>query len=185
MFWQKNSNKEIEITKRNQIEILKLKSIITEMKNSLWGSIAYLIKEKKQYANVKIGQLKLFSLRCRNKINEEKETLRYTWYTIEHMGFPEGKKRKNRTEELQDGKRVRRGDHLPPHKHIRNTSTCGTTPTENLLNAGRRPQTSQKARNTPTYLGRAKEKRINRDKRIGTGPAPLGGSCEGGTVSTH
>ena len=37
MFWQKNSNKEIEITKRNQIEILKLKSIITEMKNSLEG----------------------------------------------------------------------------------------------------------------------------------------------------
>ena len=28
------------------------------------------------------------------------------------------------------------------------------------------------------YLGRAKEKRKNREKRIGTGPAPLGGSCE-------
>ena len=40
-----------------------------------------------------------------------------------------------------------------------NTSTCGTTPTEHLLNTGRRPQTSQKARNSPTYLGRAKEKR--------------------------
>ena len=36
-----------------------------------------------------------------------------------------------------------------------------------------------------TYLGRAKEKRKNRDKRIGTGPAPVGGSCEGGKVSTH
>ena len=36
-----------------------------------------------------------------------------------------------------------------------------------------------------TYLGRAKEKRNNRDKRIGTGPAPLGGSCEGRKVSTH
>ena len=46
-------------------------------------------------------------------------------------------------EELQDGRRVRRGDHLPPHKYIRNTSTCGTTPTEHLLNTGRRPQTSQ------------------------------------------
>ena len=42
-----------------------------------------------------------------------------------------------------------------------------------------------KARNSPTYLGRAKEKRKNRDKRIGTGPAPAGGSCEGGKVSTH
>ena len=30
-----------------------------------------------------------------------------------------------------------------------NTSTCGTTPTEHLLKAGRRPQTSKKARNSP------------------------------------
>ena len=35
------------------------------------------------------------------------------------------------------------------------------------------------------HLGRAKEKRKNREKRIGTGPAPLGRSCEGGKVSTH
>ena len=42
-----------------------------------------------------------------------------------------------------------------------------------------------KARNSPMYLGRAKEKRKIRDKRIGMGPAPLGGSCEGGKASTH
>ena len=42
-----------------------------------------------------------------------------------------------------------------------------------------------KGKKLPTYLGRAKEKRNNRDKRIGTGPAPVGGSCEGGKVSTH
>ena len=29
--------------------------------------------------------------------------------------------------DLQDGGRVKRGDHLPPHKYIRNTSTCGKT----------------------------------------------------------
>ena len=46
--------------------------------------------------------------------------------------------------DLQDGGGVRRGDHIPPHKYIRNTSTCRTTPTEHLLNTGRRPQTSQK-----------------------------------------
>ena len=28
--------------------------------------------------------------------------------------------------DLQDGGGVRRGDHLPPHNYIRNTSTCGT-----------------------------------------------------------
>ena len=65
-----------------------------------------------------------------------------------------------------------------------NTSTCGTTPTEHLLNAGRRPQTSQKARNSPcTWVGQKKKEKT--DKRIGMGPAPLGGSCEGGKVSTH
>ena len=42
-----------------------------------------------------------------------------------------------------------------------------------------------KGKTLPTYLGRAKEKRKNRDRRIGTGPAPVGGSCEGGKVSTH
>ena len=86
--------------------------------------------------------------------------------------------------DLQDGRRVRR-DQLPSHKYIRTTSTSGTTPTEHLLNTGRRPQTSQKVRNSPTYLGRAKEKRKNRDKRIGMGPAPVGRSCEGGKFSTH
>ena len=42
-----------------------------------------------------------------------------------------------------------------------------------------------KGKKLPTYLGRAKEKRKDRDKRIGMGPAPVGGSCEGGKVSTH
>ena len=63
-------------------------------------------------------------------------------------------------EELQDGGRVRRRDHLPPHKYIRNTSTCGRTPTEHLLNAGRRPHTSQKARNSPrTWVGQKKKEK--------------------------
>ena len=67
--------------------------------------------------------------------------------------------------DLQDGRGVRRADHLPPHKHIRNTSTCGTTPTERLPKAGRRPQTSQKARNSPhTWVGQKKKQRQkNRD----------------------
>ena len=56
----------------------------------------------------------------------------------------------------EDG--VRRGDHLSPHKYIRNTTTCGTTPTEHLLNAGRRHQTSQKARNGPRTLVGQKKK---------------------------
>ena len=86
---------------------------------------------------------------------------------------------------LSRWRRMRHGDHLPPHKYIRNTSTCGTPPTEHLLNAGRRPQTSQKARKSPcTWVGQKKKGRT-KNKRIGMGPAPLGGSCEGGKVSTH
>ena len=86
--------------------------------------------------------------------------------------------------DLHDGGGVRRGDRLPPHKYIRNTSTWGTTPTEHLLNAGRRPQTSQKVGNSPrTWVGQKKKEKT--DKRIGTGRAPLGGSCEEGKVSTH
>ena len=67
---------------------------------------------------------------------------------------------KNNVGDLQDGGGVRRGDHLPPHKYIRNTSTRGTTPTEHLLNAGRRPQTSPKARNSQsTCVGQKKKEK--------------------------
>ena len=71
--------------------------------------------------------------------------------------------------ELQDGGRVRRGDHLLPHKYIRNTSTRGTAPTEHLLNTGRRPQTSQKARNSPrTWVGQKKKEKTEPKNRDGT-----------------
>ena len=67
--------------------------------------------------------------------------------------------------DLQDGGGVRCGDHLPPNKYIRNTSTRGTAPTEHPLNTGRRPQTSQKARNSPcNWVGQKKKQRQkNRD----------------------
>ena len=62
---------------------------------------------------------------------------------------------------LQGGRGIGHGDHLPPHKYIKNTSTCGTTPTEHLLNAGRKPQTSQKARKSSrTWVGQGKKKKI-------------------------
>ena len=41
------------------------------------------------------------------------------------------------------------GDHLLPHKHIKNPSEYGTTPTEQLLNGRRRPQTFKKASLSP------------------------------------
>ena len=86
--------------------------------------------------------------------------------------------------DLQDGRGVRRGDHPLPHKYIKNTATCGTTSTEHLLNAGRRPQTSQKARKSPrTWVGQKKKEKT--ETKIGMGPAPLGGSCEEGKASTH
>ena len=62
--------------------------------------------------------------------------------------------------DLQDGRGVRRGDHLPPNKYIKNTSTSGTAPTEHLPNTGRRPQTFQKARKSPrTWVGKKKKEK--------------------------
>ena len=62
--------------------------------------------------------------------------------------------------DLQDGRGVRHGDHLPRHKYIKNTSTCATTPTEHLLNTGRRLQTSPKARNSScTWVGQKKKEK--------------------------
>ena len=69
-----------------------------------------------------------------------------------------------RREDLQDGGGVRHGDHLPPHKYIKNT-----TPKEHLLNTGRRPQTSQKARNSPlTWVGQKKKEKAETKNRDGT-----------------
>ena len=55
------------------------------------------------------------------------------------FSLAESSPKKKESEDLPDGRGVRYGDHFPPHKYIKNTSTCGTTPTEHLLNAGRRP----------------------------------------------
>ena len=64
------------------------------------------------------------------------------------------------TRDLQNGGGVRRRGHFPPHKYIRNTHTCGKTPSEHLLNATRRPQTSPKARNSPrTWVGQKKKEK--------------------------
>ena len=70
------------------------------------------------------------------------------------------------------------------HKYIQNSSTCGTTLTEHLLNTGRRPQISERARKSPCNRVGQKKKEKKKDKGIGTGPAPLGGSCEGEKFAT-
>ena len=66
-------------------------------------------------------------------------------------------------------------------KYIYTWNCSYRTPTERWQKNSDLP----KGKKLPTHLGRAKEKRKNRDKRIGKGPAPVGGSCEGGKVSTH
>ena len=66
-------------------------------------------------------------------------------------------------------------------KYIYMWNSSNRTPTERWQKTSDFP----KGKKLPTYLGRTKEKRKNRYKRIGTGPAPVGGSCEGGKVSTH
>ena len=69
-----------------------------------------------------------------------------------------------------------------------NTSEIHLHVEQLLQNTYRRWQKTSdlpKGKKLPMYLGRAKEKRRNRDKRIRMGLAPVGGNCEGGKVSTH
>ena len=54
------------------------------------------------------------------------------------------------------------------HNYIENTTACGTVLTEHLLNAGRRPQTSERARKLPhNEVGQEK-----RETGIRMGPLP-------------
>ena len=50
-----------------------------------------------------------------------------------------------------------------PHRYIKNASTCVTTPTKHLLNAGRRPQTSKTQENIHV-TGQGKRKKIRKKK---------------------
>ena len=69
--------------------------------------------------------------------------------------------------DLQDGGGGRR-EITFLHKYIKNTSTCRTTPTEHILNAGRKPQTSQKARKSPhTWVGQKEKEKIRETKELG------------------
>lgn len=66
------------------------------------------------------------------------------------------------------------------HKYIKNTSTCWTVLTEYLLNAGGRPQTSE--RKSPHKHNRVDQKTKESEKGTGLGPVPQGGGCEIGKV---
>ena len=58
--------------------------------------------------------------------------------------------------DLQDGRGVRRGDHVPPHIYIKKTSTCGTTPTECWQKTSDFP----KARKSPhAWVGQKKKEK--------------------------
>ena len=57
--------------------------------------------------------------------------------------------------DLQDGGGVRYRDHLPHSKYIKKKYKSGTTPTKHLVDAGRRPQNSQRKENPHTRGGLA------------------------------
>ena len=65
-------------------------------------------------------------------------------------------------------------------KYIYMWNNSYRTPTERWQKTSDLP----KGKKFPTSLGRAKEKRKNRGKRIGKGPAPRGGSFEEGSFLT-
>ena len=90
----------------------------------------------------------------RSSLGTEGSVSAHAWDQTREKGWREG----------QDGRRVRRGDHLPSHRYSRNIFTRGTAPIEHLLNAGRRCQTSQKARKSPRTRVGQKKKEITETK---------------------
>ena len=73
---------------------------------------------------------------------------------------------------------------LFPTVMSKNTSVCGTTPAEHILNARGRIQTFKKA-NILLIMKQCKTQEIKETKDLEEGPKPQGGSCEGGEISTH
>ena len=68
-------------------------------------------------------------------------------------------------------------------KRVKNTSTCATVHIENLLNAGRRLQTSERARKSPyNWIGQNKRET---EKEIGMRPVSLGGNWYRRKVPIH
>lgn len=52
------------------------------------------------------------------------------------------------------------------HNYIENTTTCGTVLTEHLLNAGRRPQTSERSRDLHVTVYDKRRKRKERERNL-------------------
>ena len=136
------------------------------------------------FPNIKIW-LKLFTLQLTlgyfkrtslRHLREECQT-KFIWYLNYFKNFVRGERRRWRKS------KTRRSPSSPhiQQKYIYTWNCSYRTPTERWQKTSDLP----KGKKLPRYLGRAKGKRINRDKRTGTGPAPVRGRCEGGKVSTH
>ena len=68
----------------------------------------------------------------------------------------------------------------------KNTVVYGTTPEEDLLNVAEDLRFPKRQANLHIMVyGKTNERKKKRDKAIRMRPAPLGGNCEGGKVSTH
>ena len=68
-------NEQVYITENNQVQILHLKSKITEMKSNYRYSIAILRLQEKESANLKISGYKSFTVEMKEKIQEQKELI--------------------------------------------------------------------------------------------------------------
>ena len=82
---------------------------------------------------------------------------------------------KNKLRRVEDGRIVGREAHYS-QQYIENASTCGNIRRENLLNADKRPQDSDRVRkNSQKQIGQKKEETERREKKL-MGPAALGGN---------
>lgn len=71
-----NNSKEIENLKRKWKGILELKSTVTKMKNSVEGFRGRFGRQKKESVKLKLGQLKLLSVRNKQKNEKSEQSLR-------------------------------------------------------------------------------------------------------------
>ena len=68
------------------------------------------------------------------------------------------------------------------HNYIENTTACGTVLTEHLLNAGRRPQTSERSRDLHVTVYDKRRKIKERERNL-DGTWSQGRSCGRGNFS--
>ena len=178
-------------------EKTEMNNSITERKNTLERIISRITETEEEISELEDRTMEITATEQNKekRMKRNEDSLRDIWdkikcNNIQIIWVPEKVEREKGPEKICGRERrrwrkskTRRSPSSPQvyQKYIYTWNCSYRTPTECWQKTSDLP----KGKKLPTYLGRANEKRKNRDKRIGMGPAPVGGSCEGRKVSTH